>query len=748
MSLQNKHLYEFGAFVLDPEPPVLLGTNGVVGLPPKVITTLVALVERRGELITKQELMDIVWPDSFVEEANLTQNIFLLRKELGKTAEGQDYIQTLAKRGYRLNVPVVEIERLSRESGAKPVAIGSAEPDVQTTEASLTEAAIAGAGGQVRPRFRPATRIFLMAISALILALIVAFVWTWRTALSRPTVSGYVQITHDGKIKRGHHITMGGPDAALFTDGVNVYFTEGASDAPELAEVSALGGETAKIPVTFGQPQLLDLSRSRSELLVSGQVAPLPTSTLWALPVPGGVPRQLNGVTGRDGSWSPDGKTLAFVEGSDLYLAKRDGSDARKLAALPGPGWMPRWSPDGKIMRFSVFDVHSASIALWEIGINGQGLRRLLQNWNTADGPIDECCGSWTPDGHDFVFQTTRLGRSETWSMPTESGVLSGFLLRIDKKMFEPRQLTNGQLSSLAPVLSPDGRKLFVIGQQLRSEMQRFDERTRQFVPYRTPSLTGISADFVDISRDGQWIAYVDFPEGTLWRSRIDGSERLQLTAPPMQVMVPFWSPDGSEIVFYGYNSGKRPQAYIVSAQGGDMRPAQVGGGSQMSMNWSPDSKSLMYSEFPFFAPDPSRITIHILDLKTQAVEDLPGSRGMFDAAWSPDGSHVAAWGPNGRDLMLFQFKTGQWTQIATGSGFPTWSRNGQYIYFIRPGEEAAVMRVRIVDKHVEAVASLKGVRLAGRLAGIALNLTPEGDPLVLRDVGTEEVYALDWHSR
>ena len=96
---------------------------------------------------------------------------------------------------------------------------------------------------------------------------------------------------------------------------------------------------------------------------------------------------------------------------------------------------------------------------------------------------------------------------------------------------------------------------------------------------------------------------------------------------------------------------------------------------------------------------------------------------------------------------MLFQFATRQWTQIATGGGFPTWSRDGRYVYFMRQGENTAVMRVQVRDKQVEEVASLKGIRLAGRFAGIALNLTPEGDPLVLRDVGTEEIYALDWRA-
>jgi Tol biopolymer transport system component len=409
---------------------------------------------------------------------------------------------------------------------------------------------------------------------------------------------------------------------------------------------------------------------------------------------------------------------------------------------------MPRWSPDGKLIRLTVFDLKLSVTALWEIAADGRGLQRLLPGWNSADGPMDVCCGSWTPDGDEFLFQTTRMGRSEIWAMPAKGGMLDELHQWFDRSADEPVQLTHGQLSSLAPVLSPDGRKLFVIGQQLRSEMERYDGRTREFVPYGAPALSGLSADFVDISSDGQWLAYVEFPGGSLWRCRLDGTERMQLTWPPMQVMVPLWSPDGSRIVFYGYNAGRQQQAYIVSANGGEAKPVQPGGGNQMTTNWSPDGKSLMYSDFPFFVQDRSAIGVHVVDLATQKVETLPGSEGLFVGTWSPDGTRAAAWGANGRDLMVFDFKSQVWAKVAEGGGFLKWSHDGAFVYFLKTGQESSVMRVRVDTHKVEKVASLKGMRLAGRLAGIAFALTPAGDPLVLRDVGTQEIYSLDWHGR
>src|SRR5947209_17976704 len=94
---------------------------------------------------------------------------------------------------------------------------------------------------------------------------------------------------------------------------------------------------------------------------------------------------------------------------------------------------------------------------------------------------------------------------------------------------------------------------MFVIGSQPRGELVRYDSRSSQFVPF----LSGIPAEEVDFSPNGQWITYADIPDGTLWRSRVDGSERLQLTYPPVSSTLPRWSPDGKQIVLCTTQPGK-----------------------------------------------------------------------------------------------------------------------------------------------------------------------------------------------
>jgi hypothetical protein len=219
-------------------------------------------------------------------------------------------------------------------------------------------------------------RVGLAVSVGLLLIVVLGLAWFWHVETAVPRVSDFTQLTHDGAVKRGHLHTSAGPDAALFTDGARIYFTEGTSDSLSIAEVSASGGETAQIATPILGPQLLDVSRARSELLISGHVESPTAGTLWTVPTPAGSPREIGNIHAWDGSFSSDGTRIAFTEGRDLSVAKVDGTEARKIATLPGSAWMPRWSPDGRRIRLTVYNTQASGDSLWDVGSAGPGCGR------------------------------------------------------------------------------------------------------------------------------------------------------------------------------------------------------------------------------------------------------------------------------------------------------------------------------------------------------------------------------------
>jgi eukaryotic-like serine/threonine-protein kinase len=155
-----------------------------------------------------------------------------------------------------------------------------------------------------------------------------------------PRASSYVQISNDGQGKAG---SLG----AMVTDGSRPYLAEGSGMTSVIAQVSTAGGETALLPTALGMPEVLDLSPSRSELLVASFTSGLGLWPLWVLPVPAGTPRRVGSVVVTGAAWSPGGREIAYVRGRDLYRANSSGTASRKLTALPDTAFGLRWSPDG-----------------------------------------------------------------------------------------------------------------------------------------------------------------------------------------------------------------------------------------------------------------------------------------------------------------------------------------------------------------------------------------------------------------
>jgi len=505
-------------------------------------------------------------------------------------------------------------------------------------------------------------------------------------------------------------------------------------------QVSTEGGEPVPIAIPFPLLGLSDISPTRPELLIEGQpgsptgAAGSPTgAALWILPVPGGQARRVGNLSAQDATWSPDGTAIFYTSGRDVFTAKGDGSQVRKILTTDGHAFWPRFSPDGRLLRFSVFNAKLVTSSLWEAQPDGSHLRQLLAGWNN---PTNECCGNWTSDGKYFVFQSTRFGVANLWAIREKAGVWQ-------KISREPVQLTVGQMSALAPLPSKDGTKVFFIGANPRGELMRYDPKTRQFAPY----LSGLSAEGVTTSKDGERMAYVSFPEGILWQSKTDGSDRHELTFSPMQVGLPRWSPNGMQIAFSGREPGKPWRVYVVPTEGGNPEQVTSGEHDELDPSWSADGNSLVFGGRDVEARTSKENAIRVVDLKTRQVTALPDSAGLFSPRWSPDGRYLLAMTGDYGKLLLYDFTSRKWEDLVkTPSSYPNWSHDGKCVYFNNAYVKSLpVYRVCLNDRRPEHVVDLADFgRLAEGRFGWWTGLGPDDSILGVRDISIEEVYALE----
>jgi eukaryotic-like serine/threonine-protein kinase len=544
--------------------------------------------------------------------------------------------------------------------------------------------------------------------------IVAALAYVFRPALPPPTVSTYTQLTNDAARK-----------GLIGTDGARLYLYDANVGA---AQISVSGGTVAPIATSLQGAALLSISPDGSKLLAAEMAGPTASEgPLWALPVLGGSPVRLGNLVGGNAAWSPDGKQLYYAQGDTLYLAAADGSGSRKVATLPGSltglfNAFGAWSPDGREINLTVADPKTGTTRLWEVSADGSNLHEMFPGWHEDQG---ECCGVWTPDGKYFVFQS----QGQIWAA-RQAG---SFFHKVNR---EPVQLTAGTASYRYPVPSRDGKTIFAVAGYARGELERYDAKAKTFEPY----LGGMSADDIAFSKDGQWMAYVSFPDLTLWRSKVDGSDKLQLSFPPLQATLPRWSPDGKQIVFYAFQSGQHPVSYLVSADGGtpeELMPNEKN--TQWDPNWSPDGRSILFSGGPGTNPN----GVNILDMQTHQVRMLPDSQDLFSPRWSPDGRTILAMSGDSGAMMLFDLKTEKWLLLAKGRfGYPCWSHDSRYIY-VR--SEDGIARIAVPGGKLEEYVSLKGTNLTGHL-GYWLGLTPDDAPMILKDAGSQEIVSMAWH--
>ena len=571
----------------------------------------------------------------------------------------------------------------------------------------------APSSASIPPPMSPATdsgRIWWAVAS--VVALLGALLLVWATPRGAPVVESVVQLTDDGEPK----------DGRLVTDGARVYFNEGPIGSWKIAQVSVAGGPTSLIDTRLADPWVTALNADSSAFLALSGGNGDGAYPLWSVPLPSGEPRRLGSVEGNDAAFFPDQRIL-YADFRNLKAADPDGTNPRTVLTVAGIVEDPAVSPDGKRITFTLYSRGWATSALHESAVDGSGERTLVEGGND----VRPCCAQWSPDGKYVTYTSVHGEGSDLWALPMRSGLFDRSRRTI--------RLTAGPLAYSRPVPSRDGKDIFAIGAKLRAELTHFDLKSHQFLPF----LGGISAIDPTFSRDGNWVTYTAYPDHSLWRSRADGSERTQLTFPPVKVQTPAISPDGTKVAY----ATALWDVYVQSAEGGTPRLIEK---HSAGANWSPDGNVLVFTSYNSFdkdVPGKDRSYLQILDVRTGKESRVASSEGKWGGTWL-GADRIVAGSPSG--LATFDLRTQKWSELLATS-FVNWALtlDGNYVYLTTGGAEPELRRLQIADRRVETIARLKDLKRVVDSIEYAtqLNVAPDGSPIFARDIGTQEIYAL-----
>jgi Tol biopolymer transport system component/DNA-binding winged helix-turn-helix (wHTH) protein len=611
MSKQRKPLYEFGPFRLDLAERLLLCDGDPVALTPKALETLVVLVERRGRLVEKEELLKTLWPDSFVEEHNLANNISTLRKALGEAKNTPQYIETVPKRGYRF---VANVRELSDEvTGViQKHARSSVIVEEETTTAQAEEGAPVSplqpltvpndAPSTTRryPRWQAKRYIWTSALMLAIGSAVLLYFSRHTVEPSLPPMKVIPFTTFPGNeylpslSPDGNQIAFGWDgEKGRGRENSSIYVKQIGSEKP-LRLTSDPANDFG--PVWSSDGQRIAFKRITEEVAI------------FIVPALGGVARKLLtlGPNMEFGglctlAWSPDGKFIAFTyrdpkeEPAKIFLVSPDTLERHNLTS-PAAGnvgdFNPAFSPDSQSVAFvRIKSAESADIHI--VPITGGEPRRLTFD-NTQLAGL-----TWSADGRQIIYSSTRAGgarqdnndyrtafTSRLWRIPASGGVTER--ISVDSlHIFFPNVSRRGNRLTYVQT-PPDDWNIYRV--EISGTTVSKNPPTRLIASTRQDGAP-------QFSPDGRRITFHSDRSGPLeiWMCDSDGANLLQVTSLNKRSGSPRWSPNGQQIVFDVYEEGKG-DIYTISLEGGPPRPIVTGDSNDHWPSWSADGKWIYFA--------------------------------------------------------------------------------------------------------------------------------------------------------
>jgi Tol biopolymer transport system component/DNA-binding winged helix-turn-helix (wHTH) protein len=688
----------FGPFVVDFVRRLAWRDGRPLGLAGKSFEILTFLIAHRDRVVSKDELLKEVWPDTFVQENNLVRHVSTLRKALGQRPEEHDYVLTVQGRGYRFVAAVTELMALPAE-----LAHGRATADVDASGPHATpDDGLSGADSRLgehpssvvpahaAPGGEAHTRWWQPAIVLALAGLAVA-VWVARGP-STPVVEARV--------------------VKPFTYGPSAQLTPAWSpDGQTLAYASDRDGNFDLYVQALGQP---DPTRLTTSAEADWQPAWSPDRRwmafrserdgggLYVMPASGGPERRLT-TFGFEPRWSPDGRRILFSSSQfrrprpRAFIVSVDGTDPKEVltdvvAEMQAPAF--GWHPDG---RLSVSGLVGGVWRFVTVSLNGQGavVSEEPQALATEREALDLILGRfvWAFDGRSVYFEGRSFGVRNLWRLAIDPRTLAW--------KGPPERLTAGQGVDRALAVSPDGRRLAFEAGAERTRIWAFpiDPDTGEAGSVGDPVTPGSAGEFdAAVSRDGLQLVYrtVRDRNQELWQhSFADGRERRLLSDPLATRSSPRWSPDGSSLVYLVSTRAEGSEAEsalaILSATGGSERLLRAPGTSAIVPDdWSADGRSVLGACSSGVAGRSAVCLVSIDNPGSVRVIASDPERSLNNARFSPNQQHISftAHRPGLRSSTVYvrPVDGGSPVPMTDGTAFEDkahWAPDGRTLYFV-----------------------------------------------------------------
>lgn len=560
-----KEFYEFGDFRMDVKKHRLLKNGELIPLTPKEFEVLLMLVTHAGKTVEKDELLDKIWGETFVEEATLTRNVSWLRKKLG--AEGAKIIETVPKFGYRF------LPKVNLVQNAQTIVF-----EEQTIQKITVEETFSIPNqSQLQLTAKPKSKYFWFAVAAGALLIGSFSYWFLRQPPTPKTIILSNVVPFSGLPGRENM-------PAFSPDGNEVAFVWDGDKENHDIYVKIIGaGEPVRLTNNPANDLFPIFSPDGKSIAFLRSVPN--KGEVYLIPALGGAERKICQLNSNrtNISFSPDGKNLAVIDSEadskkwSVFLVNLDTGEKKRLTQPPefATDSEPHFSPNGKFIAF--LRVSNQIYELFTIPTTGGEPKQLTQDKTAISGL------SWDAKGENIIFVSRRKSnQSNLWKISANGG--------------EPEMIVSGGKNVANPAISSDGKTIAFVEEMRDTNIWQINISGKE--NSETKLISSSRADHSpSFSPDGSQIVFASERTGNyeIWIADSDGKNQRQLTSLGLSAGSPRFSPDGKQIAFDAQD-GNKSDIFVVPTDGG--QPRNMTNSETLSglPSWSADGRFIYFS--------------------------------------------------------------------------------------------------------------------------------------------------------